>query len=568
MNDDVRTPTIEVEQPDGTMMVITPLTATMKTSLQAAGVDTTPVEDNSETALMAATRWQEGQIIYPGMRLGIYDQKYRTPRMSIPQDYYTREEWATEYYESEPLVYSMMNREIDQAISDEEFQMPEEQEEVKDILQKWRAKLNKPLGQQGGLSEYNRLTSLRTLLGGLVITYANWGTMVSNGKTYEVPINLVNLSARAIVPDIDSFSGQRKYYYRLSEEQVKQIKNTRKNTVNKPGIVQIIPDAKERIVTDITFIAEKLDPEILGHSATWMTTVGNGAWLDLPLDDAYIINFRADMHDRWPVPSLVPIFPAIAMKRKLHMADWAVADGMINMLVVFTFPKGTSPEEGQSYVSRIAGGGRVQAQALPEGVKVEIVTPDPEILNSSEKFWQPVSEILAHFGYPLNSKSRGAGDLDSGPLDVSTNRARLTILRETIEDHNNFFLKQMSERNGWDFDIWAIIQTRDLDDNDAFRTFATTLYDRGLLSIETMLDLANTSMEREAARRKKEEKEGLDELFAIRPSFSQAATGLPGDGRPPTAQASTSGSGQGDKGRGQSRATRNRPATTAKVTTN
>lgn len=563
MTDDVSTQIITVEGEDGQTTVITPLTATLQTRLQAAGVDTSRVSDGEP--LMAASRWQEGHVVYPGMRIGTYDQKFRTPRLSIPQDYYTQEEWSTEFYQSEPLVNSLVNRDIDQAISDEEFQMPEDQKEVKKVLQKWRGKLNKPLGQQGGLSEYNRLTSLRTMLGGLIITYANWGPMLVDSKVYEVPINLVNLSARNIVPDIDEFSGQRKYYYKLSERQLADIKKTRSTTKNKPGIMQIIPDAKERIVTDLDFVAEKLDSSLLGHHATWITQTGNGAWLDLPLDDAYIINFRADQHDRWPTPSLVPIFPAIAMKRKLQMADWAVADGMINMIVVWTFPPGTSSEDGQSFVAKFVAGGRVQSQALPQGVEVKIVTPDVKILDSSEKFWVPFSEILAHFGYPLNSKSRGAGDLDSGPLDMSTNRARLRILRETLEDHNNFFLREIANRNDWDFDVWAVIQSRDLDDDANFRTFVTSLWDRGLLSHETILEQANTSIEREKARREREAREGLDDVFEIRPSFAQGVVGTAGDGRPPKASSPPSET-QGDAGQGKSRSTRARPATSAKVT--
>ena len=563
---DVNVPEITVETQDGQTVVKTPLTASVRTALVEAGL----IDENNDGSgepLMASTRWPEGQIIYPGMRLGVYDAKYRTPRLSIPQDFYTPVEWSREYYDSEPLVNSLTNRDIDQAITDEEFQLPEEKEGVKGVLQKWRGRLNKPLGHHGGLSEYNRSLTKHVILDGLVITYANWGPMVHKGTTYQVPINLVNLDVRAIVPDIDSFSGQRKYYYRLSEHQLKDIKRTRSNTVNKPGIVQVIPDAKDRIVTDIKFVSEKLTGmELLGHTASWITDVGNGAWLDLPLDDAYVINYRSGPNDRWPTPSLVPIFPAIAMKRKLTLADWSVADGMINMIVVWTFPKGTSADEGQEFVTKFVAGGRVQSQALPEGVKVEIVTPPTDLLDSSERFWMPVSEILAHFGYPLNSKSRGAGDLDSGPLDQSTNRARLSILRETIEDHNNFFLRQFAEKNKLDFDIYAILQSRDLDDNDSFRTFATTLYDRGLLSIETMLDLANTSMEREKARREKEEKENLDELFEIRPSFSQAATGLPGDGRPPKEAATPSSTSTGDAGKGQSRSSRGRAATSAKVT--
>jgi len=173
---------------------------------------------------------------------------------------------------------------------------------------------------------------------------------------------------------------------------------------------------------------------------------------------------------------------------------------------------------------------------------------------------------MAHFGYPLNSKSRGAGDLDSGPLDASTNRARLEVFREAVADHNTFWLKAIAERNDWDFDVYATLQSRDLNDDANFRTFASALYDRGLLSIETIHDLANTSTEREAARRKKEQASGLEDLFAIRPSFSQTV-GTAQDGRPPSGAEKPRTTGTGaDAGRGQSRSTRSRPATTAKVT--
>jgi hypothetical protein len=126
----------------------------------------------------------------------------------------------------------------------------------------------------------------------------------------------------------------------------------------------------------------------------------------------------------------------------------------------------------------------------------------------------------------------------------------------------------MAARNGWDFDVYATMQSRDLDNDANFRTFATALFDRGLLSIETIHDLANTSTEREAARRKREKSLGLEDTFEIRPSFSQTV-GTPGDGRPPSGAEKSRSTGTGtDTAKGQGRTSRNRPATTAKVTTN
>lgn len=559
--DDIHSPVIQVTQEDGKVVVITPLTASLSEKLAAAGIDTSKI-DKDETGLwMAANNWNEGNIVYAGGQPMPTEQPFRTPRLAIPSDYYTRALYSREYYEQEPLIYSMVNRDIDQAITNEEFQLPEDQELPKKALQRWRTQLNKSLGHHGGLSEYNRSLALEIILNGLTFTLANWGTILVDGQVVEVPVNLVNFPASLLVPDIDNLTGKRKYYYKLSAEAAEQIKNSRKNGRNNPSILQLIPDAKERLRDTIEFLNEKYT-RLLGYDASWMTVVNNEKWLELPIEKSYIINFRAKSNDLWPIPSMLPIFNAIAMKRKLMLADWSVADGMVNMLVIWEFPPGTEPQQGKNMVSRFVTGSRVQSFAVPSGVKVSIITPPHDILNSSEKFWQPVSEIYAHFGYPLNSKSRGAGDLDSGPLDATANRSRLDTLREVVVDHNTFWLKQIALRNGWNFDIYATLQSRDLDDDANFRTFATGLFDRGLLSIETIHDLANTSTEREAARRRKEKSNNYEELFAIRPSFSQTV-GVPGDGRPASGDSKSSGH---DDSRGQNRSERDRPPTSAKTT--
>lgn len=520
---------IAIPREDGGISVYVPLEDDVKERLEAAGL-----RNGKHEELEASSTWAEGTYYFPNTVPG--ESYFRLPKLSVPSDFYERVEWSNEYYEQEPLVESLVNRDIDQAIQEEEFNLPEEQEGPKDALQQWRGELNSSIGQQGGLSEYNRSLALELMLSGLTFTIANWGPMIVKGKVYQVPKVLVNLNPMSLIPDIDTFSGKRKYYYRLSPDQYEAIKKRRKNS-----ITEIIPDARARLKTTIEPVAAKL--KHLGYNYYWMAQT-DGYFLELPMEDTYVINFRARQHDRWPVPSLVSIFSAIAMKRKLQLADWAVADGMVNMIMVWEFPPGTQAAKAKSLVQKFTAGGRVQSHAVPSGVKVSIITPDSTILNSSEKFWQPISEILAHFGFPLNSKSRGAGDLDSGSLDQAVNRARLDIWRETVEDHNNFFLKQIAKRNAWDFNLFAKVQSRDLDETDQFRVFVQNAFDRGALSYETYHHALKTSTEREASRRKREAAENLENVFEIRETFKQSATtgGPPTNGRP---EGSTKASGAG-----------------------
>lgn len=525
-------------QEDGSVKVFVPLEEQMKASLAADGLK----EINGTTALEAASAWNEGTYyFYNG---AVQESYFRLPKLSIPQDYYEQVIWAQEYYQQEALIESLVNRDIDQSMQEEEFVLPEEREGPKKVLQRWRSTVNLGIGQHGGLSEYNRALMLDLMLTGLSFTLANWGPIIMDGKVYEMPVTMVNLNPMSLIPDIDTFTGRRKYYYRLSQQQYDAIKNRRKNS-----ITQIIPDARARLRTELTEVANKLHN--LGYNYYW-TRDTHGYYLELPMDNSYTINFRSRQHDRWPTPSLVPVFSALAMKRKLQLADWAVADGMVNMLMVWEFPPGTDAKKARTMVQKFTTGGRVQSHAVPAGVKVSLITPDSTILNSSEKFWQPISEILAHFGYPLNSKSRGAGDLDSGTLDKATNRARLDIWRETVEDHNNYWLRQIQQRNGWDFDVYCTIQSRDLDDTDEFRVFVQNAFDRGALSYESYHKSLKTSTEREASRRKKEAKENLEDIFEIRETFKQSATTSNGTrGRPDGSTESPESKAQkGDRAKG------------------
>jgi hypothetical protein len=182
-------------------------------------------------------------------------------------------------------------------------------------------------------------------------------------------------------------------------------------------------------------------------------------------------------------------------------------------------------------------GGRVQGLSIPAQVEIKLITPPSDILNSKDKFWIPVSEILAHFGFPLNSESRGAGDLDSGPLDLSSNIARLDRVRDVIEALNNFWLRQIKLKNKWSkVTPTALIPRVDLTNSDTLRSHVLAVYDRGDLAKETLLKSVGTTVEREVARRKREQAEGIEDILEIRPSFSQT-TGVPGDGRTPDSEA-------------------------------
>lgn len=540
--------TFAAYQPDGTVQVITPFNEDAKAAVEAY--------EAQRGELVA--QWMEeftaaGDYTPPVTEIGV-DDYYRSPTLTVPKDFYTQVRWAREYHEQEGLVNALMERDINSAIKPVEFNLPEDEgEEALAVLEKWRRKVNRSIGHHGGLNAYNRALATNVLLSGLIITLVNWGPLKVKGKFYRMPMVLVDLDPLAIVPDINTLTGEKEYYLKLSQAQADAI---RAGTAT--GFLQIIPDAASRIVDDIDFIVQKIKGLNYGWDPRFLR---GGPYLKLPIENGFVIAFNCLPQDRWPKPSLVPIFGAIAMKRKLQLTDWHVADGIVNMLMVWSFPVGTKPSDAKKIVNKFIAGGRVQSHAVPEGVKVEIITPPEKILDSAQKFWVPVSEIMAHFDFPLNAFSRGAGDLDSGPLDLASNKARLDNLRDAITGHNNWLAEEIAERNDWEFEIKVELPAKDLDETDAFRAFILTLFDRGALSYKTLLEKAGSSVEKEVARRKKEKEDKVDEALEIRETFKQSV-GPDSNGRTPDAnnpnktKPSSNPRGVNDK---QTRSTRNRP---------
>lgn len=539
--------TFAAYQPNGSVQVIAPFDESAQAALEAYR------EQQGELVAQWMEEFNAAGDYTPPVTEGTLENFYRAPTLTVPKDFYTQVRWAREYHEQEGLVNSLMERDINSAIKPVEFNLPEDEgEEALGVLEKWRRKVNRSIGHHGGLNAYNRALATNVLLAGLTITLLNWGPMKHKGKFYRMPMVLVDLDPLAIVPDINTLTGEKEYYLKLSQTQAEAIK-----AGTATGFLQIIPDAASRIVDDIDFIVKKIKALNYGWDPRFLSS---GPYLKLPIEDGFVIAFNCLPQDRWPKPSLLPIFGAIAMKRKLQLADWHVADGLVNMLMIWSFPIGTKPKDAKKIVNKFIAGGRVQSHAVPDGVKVEVITPPLDILDSAEKFWVPVSEIMSHFDFPLNSRSRGAGDLDSGPLDLASNKARLDNVRDVIEGHNNWLTELIAEKNNWDFDVLVELPAKDLDETDAFRSFILTLFDRGGLSWKTLLEKAGSSVEKEVARRKKEAEDKVDDTLEIRETFKQSV-GPDSSGRTPDAnnpnktKPGSEGKGVNDK---QTRNTRNR----------
>lgn len=530
--------------------------ALLSNGIESADGERIPVSEGSAArwlgaaaAMTAAERWPEGPL---AVRPDLAQDRWLSPKLTVPRNYYTRVQWSKEYIEQDGFIDAFVERDIDIAVKRVEFQLDEEEdkgEEAKKVLDSWSTTLNEQIQEEDGLHGYNRRSAKRLIESSLIVSIANWGPIEVDGDIYQVPKVIQNLDPEVLVPYRSPFNGVTTYYYKITHGMAERLRKSRRNDI---AWRQMIPRLGDNIVDALPDEVRDRHLKLTGTDQNFY----DGPFIRIPPEIVYVIRFKGDDARDYPTPTLVPIFSALAMKRKLQLADWSVADGMINMLIVFSFPQGSDPDIGKSIVRSSLNGGRVQGLSIPAQVKVEIITPPADILNSKDKFWIPMSEIYAHFGFPLNSESRGAGDLESGPLDLASNAARIDRIRDVIEALDNYWLRQIKARNKWTkINPTVLIPRIDLTNSDTLRSHVLAVYDRGSISEETLLKSVGTTVEREVARRKREAAEGVDDDLEIRPSFSQT-TGVPGDGRTPDSMAKPRGG-----------AKENRPSTSAQSET-
>ena len=173
-------------------------------ALAEAGVnvsDSTP--DRAASLLgIAASSFPEGTM---ARQRTAEPDRFLSPRLTVPSNYYTRVEWSNAYYEGDPIVQSLVDRDIDQAIKPIEFQLPEDKEQAKvakRVLDEWRTALNEDIQQHGGLNEYNKATALELTLSSLIVCIANWGPLEVDGTFLTV--GSANLSNRSMGFDAEA----------------------------------------------------------------------------------------------------------------------------------------------------------------------------------------------------------------------------------------------------------------------------------------------------------------------------------------------------------------------------
>ena len=165
-----------------------------------------------------------------------------------------------------------------------------------------------------------------------------------------------------------------------------------------------------------------------------------------------------------------------------------------------------------------AGGG---IAVTNDCVKYQVIQPDLDHFYEADKYKSVNESILGAFGINASVSSGSDNSVSFGASQISTKLVsmRINAARESMSKLMN---KIMRAVNGAPYGLprsndkkipTFVFPTCDLTTVDAFKEECMKLYDKGVLSVKTLLESYRVDIDTELERKKAEQKNGVTELF-------------------------------------------------------
>lgn len=211
----------------------------------------------------------------------------------------------------------------------------------------------------------------------------------------------------------------------------------------------------------------------------------------------------------WAIPFCYPALKSLYFKDCLRSMEIKACQSVINSIFLFKLGKvkdGLPPED--EHFERLADMLQQPGQALNilwnEAIEAEVIQADIKGIFDTNKHDSADKDILTSLGIPEVLIGGKGGNFSNSYIGVATVLERLESYRDQVYDWLMGELRLI--HNAMGFQKLPIIKfgRTSLKDEKAYQTFLTNLYDRGILSADTLLSEADTEAEVEAAKMKEE----------------------------------------------------------------
>lgn len=211
----------------------------------------------------------------------------------------------------------------------------------------------------------------------------------------------------------------------------------------------------------------------------------------------------------WAVPFVYPALQALYFKDCLRSMEIRACQSIINAVFLYKLGnlKEGFPAEDEHF-ERLADmlqmPGSVMNILWNDQISAEVIQPKVEGIFDIDKHKSADHDIMTALGVPEVLTGGGGGSFSNSFIAVSTVLERLESYRNQVKDWLMGEMKIVADAMGFQKLPTIRFGRTSLQDEKAYQAFVTGLYDRNILSADTLLRQADTTVDTEVAKLKEE----------------------------------------------------------------
>jgi len=218
---------------------------------------------------------------------------------------------------------------------------------------------------------------------------------------------------------------------------------------------------------------------------------------------------KADYED-WATPQIYPAHKEVAFKRLMRQSEISAVESMkhaITLIKLGDVKEGfvPDPEQIERVAAAIAGGSQTHHLVWDDLIEGQVLQPDIGKIMDPKKYTQVDKDIYAALGVS-ESVMTGNGSFANSFMSIKLLLEKLETIRCKLEDWLQVEVKKISDAMKFrrlPIIKWGLMNLRD---ENTERKLWIDLYDRGIVSDESMLERFGTDFNVETERQKFEKK--------------------------------------------------------------
>lgn len=250
----------------------------------------------------------------------------------------------------------------------------------------------------------------------------------------------------------------------------------------------------------------------------------------------------------WAVPFVFPCLRALHYKDMLRTMEMRACQSIINAVFLYKLGnlKDGFPAEDEHF-ERLADmlqmPGSVMNILWNDQISAEVVQPKVEGIFDIDKHKSADHDIMTALGVPEVLLGGQGGNFSNSYIAVSTVLERLESYRDKVQEWIMGEMKIIADAMGFQKLPTIRFGRTSLQDEKAYNAFITGLYDRNILSADTVLREIDTNVETEAAKMREENEVREEGVLEMRGPFVKPDNkeGIPQPPPPPAAPAGPPG---------------------------